>query len=208
MSERRTLLDRLSAGMDYAAYRALVERVVAAGATTGPEQTEKRISATKLNLARMRRWDKTLVLDEATITCMNGALPQTWLVLTEAWCGDAAQNLPAIAAMAKAAPSVDLRCLLRDEHPQLMDAYTTQGARSIPKLIAVSADGNELFTWGPRPSVPQAIVVDNKALPESERLPYAQLTERVHRWYTADGAKSLQQELRSLVSLHASRNKG
>lgn len=189
------LLAKAAVGMDYAAYRARVDQVVAAGATTGPEQSDKRIDATKLNQARMRRLDKTVRLSDQLLAALHRTPPQTWIVISEAWCGDAAQNLPALAAMANEAPHITLRILLRDEHLDLMDRYLTGGSRSIPKLIAVDALGQELFTWGPRPAEPHRMVIANKALPPAEQLPYEQLTETVHRWYNADHTAALQQEI-------------
>src|SRR5690606_18563271 len=82
--------------------------------------------------------------------------PQTWLVLTEAWCGDAAQSIPFMVKAASHSPLVDIRFILRDEHPRVMDGYLTHGGRSIPKLIALQNENlEELFTWGPRPQVLQ-----------------------------------------------------
>jgi hypothetical protein len=194
------LRSKADAGMDYVAYRARVDEVVAAGRTTGPEQSEKRINATKLNQARMRRLDKTLVLLAELEQALSVAPAQTWLVLTEAWCGDASQNLPALALMAKHAPQFTLQLLLRDEHLDLMERYLTGGAQSIPKLIAIDGSGKELFIWGPRPAEAHRIVMDNKARPESERMPYEQLVETVHRWYNEDRTSSLQREFVRLLS--------
>ena len=77
--------------------------------------------------------------------------PQFWMVLTEPWCGDSAFLLPIIQEAADLSDQVTLRILLRDDNLDVMDQYLTDGSRSIPKLVAFSADGDELFTWGPRP---------------------------------------------------------
>ncbi len=77
--------------------------------------------------------------------------PQLWMVLTEPWCGDSAFLLPVIAEAAALSDQVSLRILSRDENLDVMDQYLTDGSRSIPKLVAFSSDGSELFTWGPRP---------------------------------------------------------
>lgn len=78
--------------------------------------------------------------------------PQLWMVLTEAWCGDSAFLLPVIAEAASLSDDVTLRILLRDDNLDVMDQYLTDGSRSIPKLVAFSEGGDELFTWGPRPA--------------------------------------------------------
>jgi len=77
--------------------------------------------------------------------------PQLWMVLTEPWCGDSAFLLPVIAEAAQLTDDVTLRILLRDDNLDVMDQYLTDGSRSIPKMAAFSDDGEELFTWGPRP---------------------------------------------------------
>ena len=77
--------------------------------------------------------------------------PQTWMVLTEPWCGDSAFLLPVIAEAATLSDAIPLRILLRDDHLDIMDQHLTGGSRSIPKLVAFRNDGTELFTWGPRP---------------------------------------------------------
>ncbi len=77
--------------------------------------------------------------------------PQLWMVLTEPWCGDSAFLLPVIAEAAALSENVTLRILLRDDNLDIMDQYLTDGSRSIPKLVAFSEDGDERFTWGPRP---------------------------------------------------------
>ena len=77
--------------------------------------------------------------------------PQLWMVLTEPWCGDSAYNLPVIAEADAVSEAVTLRILYRDENLDIMDQYLTDGGRSIPKLVAFDEEGNEQFTWGPRP---------------------------------------------------------
>jgi hypothetical protein len=83
--------------------------------------------------------------------------PQLWMVLTEPWCGDSAYNLPVIAEAAATSDHVSLRILPRDENLDIMDQYLTNGGRSIPKLVGFSAEGEELFTWGPRPADLQSL---------------------------------------------------
>jgi len=201
-ADPRTLLAAIAASMDHAAYRALFHRVVDEHGTTGPDQGEELVAYTKLNQARMHRNEKMVKLLPEVQKALQGAPPMTWLVLTEAWCGDSSQVLPVIDLMAEAAPGIDLRILLRDEHTGLMDLYLTRGGRSIPKLIAVDPKGRELFTWGPRPQVPQDMVWSNKALPPGERLPKDAIYAQVHAWYAADKGLAVQREIIALLRDH------
>ena len=103
-------------------------------------------------------WDRQAQVHEdyAPSEALRGAVEavedsQLWMVLTEPWCGDSAFLLPVIAEAAALSDQVSLRILPRDENLDIMDEYLTGGSRSIPKLVAFSGDGAELFAWGPRP---------------------------------------------------------
>ena len=116
-----------------------------------------------LNDRRMKRLDKTIKISEETIQEFQKVKqPQTWLVLTEGWCGDAAQNLPILDKIASDTANIDLKIVLRDENLDLMDLFLTNGGRSIPKLIALDKDNNVLDFWGPRPTIATKMVADYK----------------------------------------------
>ncbi|GAA4439699.1 thioredoxin family protein [Ravibacter arvi] len=183
----------LNATYSYDTYMELMETVVRENRTTGPKQSPDYAAYTRLNLARMQRLNKTAVLDEDTIQLVNIIQsPQKWFVLTEAWCGDAAQCVPVIAKIAAVNPAISLTLMLRDENPEVMNQYLTNGGKSIPKLIVLDQDGNERFTWGPRPAGAQLIYDDYKQNPGR---PFSELTEDLQRWYNADKTHSIQREL-------------
>lgn len=186
-----------AAGMDYAAYRALHEQVVAEGRTTGPKQTPELADYTRLNLQRLKRLETQYPLTEALTQAAKAVnQPQQWLLLTEAWCGDAAQSVPIIARITDLNPNLGLRLVLRDEHPTLMDAYLTNGARSIPKLIILDEQFKELATWGPRPVVLQQLVLQWKA--EAATTGRDWHTD-VQVWYNQDKTQSLQAAFEKLL---------
>lgn len=181
----------------YSEYMHLMETVVLENRTTGPKQSESLSHYTKLNLARMQRLNKTATIHDSLRQAVDQVdIPQTWYILTEAWCGDAAQNLPTIVAASLSNPLITISLLLRDDNPELMDAYLTNGGRSIPKLIAVDEDFNEIFTWGPRPEGAQALLREYKANPVKS---YSEFSEDIQRWYIADKTESLQNELQALL---------
>ncbi|MBM4176495.1 MAG: thioredoxin family protein [Ignavibacteria bacterium] len=156
----------------------------------------------KLNLARSRRIQKTYEVSDELINLVNKIKsPQLWMVLTETWCGDSAQNLPHIAKFAEINPKIDLRIILRDENLEIMDLYLTEGTRSIPKLIAFNENGNELFKWGARPKKAEELVNELK----SRGLSKVDYIEKLHLWYAKDRGKELEKEfvqiLRELFSL-------
>lgn len=124
----------------------------------------------------------------------------TWLLITETWCGDAANSVPVIAKLAELNPAIDLRIVLRDENLELMDQFLTKGGRSIPKLIGLDSGLNVLFDWGPRPEELQKIYWDWR---ESEnKIPYSEFHLVIQKWYNENKARGIQKELyESLNSL-------
>lgn len=189
--------------IDWSAYMYDFERIVAAGSTSGPDRSEAMVAYTKLNLSRSRRWMKQLKILPEVEHGLPVAAPQHWLVLTEYWCGDAAQCCPAMAELARLTPGITLRFVFRDEQLPLMDRYLTAGGRSIPKLIAMDpATGAELFHWGPRPHAAQELVDTYRAVPPEQRDLEA-MKEALHTWYFKDGCASVQRELLALVRVTA-----
>jgi Thioredoxin len=197
--ERTVELPYIEKSISYDAYKQLVENLLAAGKVTGPQQSEALVHYSQLNLQRMHRVEKTIqVLPEIKAKLLLLSQPQTWLVLTESWCGDASQSLPVMQSLADLNPNIRLRILLRDENPELMDRYLTNGvSRSIPKLIAVDpATGKEFFNWGPRPTALQESFYGMR----SEGLSYDVIKEELQRWYNKDRTMTIQQELAALAT--------
>lgn len=185
--------------MDAEAYRALFERIVASGEAYGPPGGGYPAEYTKLNLARTRRLERTFQPSTVAREVLAQAPTMTWLVITEPWCGDSAQNLPVVLALAPYAPSIAVRIALRDDGSKLIERYLTNGTQSIPKLVAFDGQGRELFTWGPRPQSAMGLFSANKAKPENERLDKDQLAEQLHRWYHENGGQATEHELLELV---------
>lgn len=181
----------------YQEYRDLVKDLLAEGKSTGPEQSDYILNYSKLNNSRMKRLDKTTkISDETAQEIQKLATPQTWLVLTEGWCGDAAQNLPLIHKMAELNKNINLKLVLRDENLALMDLFLTNGGRSIPKLIALDTDNNVIDTWGPRPKFATKMVADYK---EKNGSLDPQFKEYLQVWYNKDKGLSTQEDFVSLI---------
>ena len=118
-----------------------------------------------------------------------------WLIITEGWCGDAAQNIPIIEKIAAESEHIETRYVLRDENLELMDAYLTNNARSIPKLIALDAETlAEIGTWGPRPKIAMDYFYEMR----ESKLEKPQMMENLQRWYNSDKNQAIQDEFESL----------
>lgn len=155
----------LATAMPYEAYLKQMNFFSKEKATSGPDQSEILIDYTALNYKRMKRLDKSIELDNAHKQKINKLDKKiTWLVITEAWCGDAAQVIPVLNKIAESTENIDLKLVYRDENKALIDAFLTDGARSIPKLIALNENNEVIYTWGPRPSEATKMVVDFKSI--------------------------------------------
>ncbi|MGB0836751.1 MAG: thioredoxin family protein [Flavobacteriaceae bacterium] len=164
-----------------------------------PEKDLALINYLKLNQSRMNRIEKKFELTKFHRDSISDTTPiYTWLVITEPWCGDAAQTLPILKKMSSNCSKVELRIVHRDQHPELMNLFLTRGSKSIPKLIALDSDLNLMFTWGPRPKEAQKIVDKYIRL-------YKSLTKEgqieLQSWYNKDGGKSVETELCDLIQL-------
>lgn len=184
--------------LTYPEYEKLIDDLLVDGKTTGPNQSDALVGYTKLNRQRMKRLKKTIELDETVrASIRNNQRRMIWLIITEGWCGDAAQNVPVIEKIADENDKIETRYLLRDENRELMDRFLTGGARSIPKLIALDADSLELLgTWGARPAAAQALFEKMKA----DGIEKPVILEEMQRWYNADKAGSLQRQFSILLA--------
>lgn len=189
---------RIHNGMTYEDYNNLFNEKIDAivPQDLSPELAEQ-LNNTKLNFQRMNRINKTYKVNENLAKVVEEIdKPQLWMILTELWCGDSAQNIPYIAQIAKQNPLIDLRILLRDENPDIMDRYLTNGTRGIPKIVAFDTDGNEIFQWGPRPKEAQELVLKAK----QEGKPKKEFIELLHKWYAFNKGKNIEEEFLDLIS--------
>jgi hypothetical protein len=123
-------------GYTYSQYKNLIDSLLDEGRTTGDDQSESKVNFTKINAHRMKRlYNTNEIIEELEKETNDIKNKWIWLVITEAWCGDAAQNNPVIAKIAEINPNIELKFILRDENPDVIDAYLTNSGRSIPKLI-------------------------------------------------------------------------
>jgi hypothetical protein len=187
---------QVNGAVTYGHYITILEKLVIKKSTSGPEQSNEKILATSVNLQRMKRIIKqTSINPEFLHKVRDLEHPMIWLLITEAWCGDAAQNLPVIHKAAELSGGhIQMFLTFRDENPQLMDHFLTNGTRSIPKLICLNANTHEVIgSWGPRPQLIQELL--NKYKKANPDATHQDLMYHLHLNYFHDKAHSLQTEL-------------
>ncbi len=198
----KTLIEQsIKKAMDYTKYNLLFKQLVEEGRTTG-EQTEEKIDYTKLNFSRTKRLDKTAQIPEENINDFkNISEKQIWLVISEPWCGDAAQTLPFLNKIAQHCENIDLKIVLRDENPELMDQFLTNGSQSIPMVIMVDAiTMNVIQTFGPRSKAATKLVTDYKT--EHGKIDNA-FKETLQVWYNNDKGISIVNDILETIEVKA-----
>lgn len=188
----------LEKSISYKNYRALVKQLVEENATTGNDKTDALINYTKLNDKRMKRWDKTVKVSETSqkiIKEFNNSI--TWLIITESWCGDAAHIMPVLNKVAELNNNIEMKIVLRDENPALMDAFLTNGGKAIPKVIMIDNDSGEVInTYGPRPSEATSYVNKFKAI-NGALTP--EFKEDLQHWYNKNKGQNIIEDLTKIL---------
>ncbi len=193
-----TIQKALQNSFSFAEYRKHIANLITRGKSTGHEQSDDLLHYSELNETRMNRLEKTIVvLPEIINNLQLLDKKYIWLVLSEGWCGDAAQIVPVIHKMAEVTDKIELKIALRDDNDELMQHFLTNGGKAIPKLIVLDAETLEVVAdWGPRPTGAKQLIIDYKAthgiIDETAKI-------ELQKWYLHDKGVSIQQEI---VEMH------
>jgi len=174
-----------------------IKKIESANIDNLSEQEKKLLDYTKINAQRTSRILRTFKPNPDVVKVIQKIdKPQTWIAITEDWCGDSAQNLPYFYKYSELNSNIDFRIILRDSNLELVDQYFTEGnPRSIPKVIGFDHNGNEIFIWGARPKVAQELVTKLK----NEGFSKEEFNHKLHLWYGKNRGKELEKELITLL---------
>jgi thiol-disulfide isomerase/thioredoxin len=188
----------LSQSHSYVDYRNHIKDLLKEGKSTGKEQSEALTHYSELNEARMNRLEKTVKISTEIIQKLNQLNGDyIWLVISEGWCGDAAQILPVIYKMAELSERIDIKIVFRDENEDLMNLFLTNGTKSIPKLIILDKITLEVLgDFGPRPIGAKQLILDYKA---KHGIVDETAKTNLQLWYLHDKGLSTQKEILDLM---------
>jgi hypothetical protein len=176
--------------MDLAAYQLHWKNALNGGVY--PEEYQPYL---ELNEVRFKRITKTFTPSAAFISSVQAIKnPNHWIIITEPWCGDAAQSVPLLLKFIEKIPNASYTLELRDQS-SLIETYLSNGGKGIPKVIVRDEHGSDLFVWGPRTEAAQYLFNELKA----EGVELKVLHESLHAWYAKDHGQSLESELMVLI---------
>jgi hypothetical protein len=185
-------------GLNYEGYLELIDQLLEEGKTTGPDQLPERVDKSTLNRQRMKRWDKTAVLDTVLKDKIKRIGRKTgFMVITEGWCGDAAQSLPWMNKMVESNPTMlEAFYVLRDSTDYIND-YLTNGSKSIPVLVAFDFNsGDVLRVWGPRPTSISEWLFNLK---KSGAMTKDEINYELHQKYAKDKGKAFMSDMSDFI---------
>lgn len=147
----------------------------------------------ELNERRMKRnlkiADKSIELNATQKEILKD---KKILIITEGWCGDAAQIVPYAVKIGERA-GIEVKLVYRDENTSLMNEYLTNGGMAIPVIILADEQFNPIDYFAPRPKEAQDIMLKMKASGASKE----DITAELQKWYNTDkGAQIIQEILR------------
>jgi hypothetical protein len=183
----------LDRSIDYASYTQLFSMRANASSENMTDNEKEMLGYYQLNWARSTRVEKVYQPSEHALQVLQSVKAKyVWIVITEGWCGDSSQSLPVIAALSKASEGkIELRIISRDAYPELLEQYLTNGSMSIPKLIACDAEGEELWTWGPRPANAQELFDEMRAKNSEKQ----EIYKVIHGFYAKDKGQGIETEI-------------
>ena len=179
----------------YSEYRKLVTDLLKDDKSTGNEQSIDLTNYSHLNETRMNRLEKTLKIAQDNADKLESLKNEyIWLVISEGWCGDAAQLLPVFDKLVGVSQGkIEMRIVLRDENEELMNLFLTNKGKAIPKLIVINkGTGSALAHWGPRPKGASDLIANYKK--EHGAIDEQAKTD-LQLWYLHDKGLSCQSEV-------------
>lgn len=151
----------------------------------------------ELGLQRMHRtMSKFLVNEDELEVLKKKDFRGKILIISEPWCGDASTTVPVLSEFFAAA-DVPVKIFLRDDDPELINRFLTNGSQSIPKVLIVDEDFSVKNSWGPRTEHGTELLHKHKESPEV--YPKDQFYNDLQVYYAKNRGKDAVTEVLSLL---------
>jgi hypothetical protein len=139
------------------------------------------------NRARMESARRELVLEPHVPGFLQGlARPVHVVAIAEDWCGDVVRHVPVLQKLAEGSPSLRVRYITREQHPEVFVRFLTNGGEAIPRFVFLNHAFVECGNWGPMPELCRELIARGKAAGD-----VATARKKVAALYEADSAKRM-----------------
>lgn len=184
------LLEYITKGVDFETYYQKINDVI------HKEENVPNYEYYELNMQRIKRLQKKVELSDEQISVLKQLDKKVMLlVITEGWCGDAAQIIPVLEKMDNASDNIETKMVYRDQNLELMNQYLTNGSQSIPIVVGADETGEELFRWGPRPAFGTELLKRYK----SGEIAKEEFQLSLQKSYNKDKGNSIIEEILNLI---------
>lgn len=122
------------------------------------------------------------------------------LVITEPFCGDSLALLPIVSKLVDCNDKWQMKIILRDKHPALIDQFLTNGGRAIPIFLFLDSQFNLLFSWGPRPEAAREIFESHRDLIKRGEIEKAVVIRKIRTYYAKDRGRGTTRELMRIIN--------
>jgi len=104
-------------------------------------------------------------LETHEVTLLGGLSRKVHVAaIAEAWCGDVVRQVPVLRRLELASEGrLEVRFLTREQHPEVLARFLTNGGEAIPKFVFLGHDFTECGHWGPMPRAGRLALSRGKA---------------------------------------------
>lgn len=183
-------------GISFAEYFKNTEAVVNKNEADLTEEEREKLEYYKLGVQRMSRMMKVYKPNEEQLQRLaEKNFKGKFLVITEGWCGDAGQTVPAVSLFFEGRNEVKI--VYRDQNLDLIDQFLTNDTRSIPIVVVLDENEEVIAHWGPRPAYGTELLNKYKADPES--YPKSQFYNDLQVYYAKNRGVDVINEILELI---------
>ncbi len=128
---------------------------------------------------------------EITAAAQKVSKPIDVYMIAENWCGTSMAALPYIVKILATNKNFNLMVVLRDSNPDFMNLYLSPtGGKSIPKVIGVNKQGEEVIDWGS--SSKAEAIKRQELLAEGDERPV--FIKKLNDWYIENNLKAIEND--------------
>lgn len=183
-------------GISFEEYFKRTEETTTKNEAELPAEEKEKLEYYRLGLQRMSRMLKVYRSEANQVkTLEEKNFKGKLLIISEGWCGDASQSVPAISLFFKGKNEV--RIIYRDENPELIDQFLTNDTRSIPIALILNEKNEAIAHWGPRPAYGIELLKKHKDTPEA--YPKSQFYNDLQVYYAKNKGLDVINEILELI---------